>query len=161
MGRRSGQDRGTCIAPGLRSAFLPSAAAVALYLLAAIPLALLPPPNAWAGISEGPDATFCICWGWGRVRGSRSCVQAFSITPCSHAGRPSPKVLVCSAVFLTGPQIHIKMTDALSISLLRVSPPGADGRCRSRWRGLLRRRCGARCDASGCCGWALPVGTQF
>lgn len=57
--------------------------------------------------------TFPIWWGWGRARGSCGCVQAFSITPCSRDGRPSPEVLVCAAVFLTGPQIHIKMTDAL------------------------------------------------
>ena len=144
---------------GVEISIFPSAAALALYLLAAIPLAPLPPPHARAGISEGPNATFRICWG--RARGSRGCVQAFSITPCSRSGRPSPEVLVCSADFLAGPQIDIKMTDELSVSLVCFSPPGADGQCRSCWRGRLRRWHGVRCDALGCCSWALPMGTRF
>lgn len=108
-GGRAGLSRqaGPCVEPGLRSDFLPSAAARALYLLAAIPLAPFPPPDAWAGISKDPDVTFHICWGWGRARGSRGCVQAFSITPCSRDGRPSPEVLVCSAVFFNrSPNTH-------------------------------------------------------
>lgn len=126
MRRRSGQDRGTCVEPGWRSAFLPSAAALALYLLAAVPLALLPPPSAWAGISEGPDATCRICWG--RARRSRGCVQTFSITPCSRDGRPSPKVLVCFADFFFkgSPNTHKNDGCALCFPALFLS-------ARSRW----------------------------
>lgn len=144
----------TCIELGLRSAFLPSAAALALYLLAAIPLAPLPPPNARAGISEGPDPTFCICWGWGRGRacGGHGCTPPFSITPRSRAWETFPRSsrALRRVFFNRSPNTRKNQQMCSLFSPLCFSPPGADGRCRSRRRGL--HRCGARCDASGCCG---------
>lgn len=77
---------------GLRPTFLPSAAVLALYLPAAIPLALLPPPSARAGISEGPHATFRVCR-------SHSCLQPFPPHPAHALGDRPPTFLLAPPFF--------------------------------------------------------------
>lgn len=87
----AGQDR------GLRPTFLPSAAVLALYLPAAIPLALLPPPSARAGISEGPHATFRVCR-------SHSCLQLFPPHPAHALGDRPPTFLLAPPFFSQVPK---------------------------------------------------------